>query len=161
MPRAPKLILATLAALLLLTAILVGRAFSTYAPESRVHFNSIEITEASRVGCVSQSRAINFEIEFDCVFRIHLPDTKLPGDHSIPMTTAERLALFIEQFSEAQKLPMGSGANSITIGDGEQCKFLVDTESTYNVIPGSPLAVANIVDQNGVTRTVYVVATTN
>ena len=161
MYRTPKIILSTLVALLLLTVVLIGRAVSRFVPESRVQFNSIEITEANRVGCVSQSRAINFEIEFDCAFRIHLPNTELPGNHSTPMAMSEHLALFIEQFSGGQKLPMGLGANSIAIGDEEQYEFLVDTKSTYNVIPSSPLAVANIIDQNGLTRTVYVVATSN
>ena len=162
MSRTLRIILATLLALLSLSAVLVGRAASTFVPKSSVQFNSIDITEGSHVGCVSQSRAINVELRFDCVFQIHLPDTELPkSNHSIPLTFSERLALFFKQFSRTEKLPMGLMVNSIPIGDEEQGEILVDTKSTYNVIPGSPLAIANVVDQNGVARTVYVIATAN
>ena len=161
MSRTLRIILATLLALLSLSAVLVGRAASTFVPKSSVQFNSIDITEGSHVGCVSQSRAINVELRFDCVFQIHLPDTELPSNHSIPLTFSERLALFFKQFSRTEKLPMGLMGNSIPIGDKEQGEILVDTKSTYNVIPGSPLAIANVVDQNGVARTVYVIATAN
>ena len=144
-----------------LIAVLAGRAALTFVPESKVQFTSLALSEPNQTGCSGRQAYLNIDMRFDCQFKINMPKTKLPPNWETPLALSERWTLLLRTFSRRGKLPMGIGCVSIPVETTGNCKILVDDKTTYNVVPGSPLAVAEIVDENGSTCVVYVSAKSN
>jgi len=158
MHRSTKFTYAAILSSLTLVAALVVYTGLTFVPESRVRFNSLRLVEAARTGCTDRHSSLDYDFQFDCLFRINAPNTEIPANWDVRLTPLERLSFFFAKLSSCEKLPMGLGGGSLPIEHAESCVILVDVNRTYNVLPGSPLAVAKLMGEDGASRVVYVSA---
>ncbi len=161
MQSADRKIVSAICALPILVAVPLFWVMTAYVPQSQVRFTSLELMASSGTGCVVSSRCLHIGMEFDSRFEILLPAIEVPKESRTPLSFPAKLKCLQQDIGCRGNSPAGLGLVSIPLGTSSHCQLLVDSETTYNVVPGMPLPVATFVDENGVDQTVYVAARSN